>query len=91
MKTLSNLSYVHRYSSNNRGLLTASTLAGCFYCLATFPSAAVERWTYEDPQRPANTALCPRCGVDSVLPSPPVTLTKKFLAGMHKHWFRRSA
>ena len=34
------------------------------------------------------TALCPRCGIDAVLPSAmPVPLTTDLLAEMHSHWF----
>jgi hypothetical protein len=34
------------------------------------------------------TALCPRCGIDSVLPSAaPIQLTKELLAEMRVHWF----
>jgi hypothetical protein len=36
------------------------------------------------------TALCPRCGIDAVLPSAvPVALTAELLAAMHAHWFCR--
>jgi hypothetical protein len=35
---------------------------GCFYCLETFDGAEIRQWTDE-----GITALCPRCGIDSVL------------------------
>ena len=90
MMTPPNLSYPHRYCSNNRALIAVSDSCGCFYCLETFPGTDVVEWIHEDPRKPANTALCPRCGIDSVLPSPPVELNKKFLAAMDKHWFERT-
>lgn len=33
------------------------------------------------------TALCPRCGIDAVLPSAAVALGKQMLAEMNAHWF----
>ncbi len=35
---------------------------GCFYCLSTFPGAEIREWIDE-----GTTALCPKCGIDSVL------------------------
>lgn len=39
---------------------------GCFRCLATFAPEVVDEWVEERDGR--QTALCPCCGVDSVLP-----------------------
>lgn len=35
---------------------------GCFYCLAIFPGVEITQWIDE-----GTTAICPKCGIDSVL------------------------
>lgn len=35
---------------------------GCYKCLEIFPSEEIKEWTDQN-----QTALCPKCGVDSVL------------------------
>jgi hypothetical protein len=47
-------------------------------------AAAIEEWIDE-----GTTALCPRCGVDSVLPDnvPRAPLTVELLQEMHAYWF----
>ena len=47
----------------NRGQVESASLRGCFHCLAVFPGASVSAWIDG-----GETALCPRCGIDSVLP-----------------------
>ena len=73
----------HKLSSYHRSELERSTLCGCFYCFAIFPPSEIIEWT-DDGQ----TALCPKCPVDSVIGSAsgyPITL--EFLQRMHDHWF----
>jgi len=77
----------HAYSLDNRTAVEASKLCGCFYCLAIFPPALVTKWTWGD-----QTALCPICGIDSVLPSSEVQLDDYFefrdlLTRMKAEWF----
>jgi len=78
---------VHPHSIRNRDELIRSDRCGCFYCGATFPPDEVREWT-DDRDGVGQTALCPRCGIDSVLGSAtgfPITPT--FLAAMRAHWF----
>jgi len=49
-------------SYRNRARVLAATRCGCFYCQAVFPGDDVRDWVDDD-----RTALCPRCGIDSVL------------------------
>jgi hypothetical protein len=74
----------HRYCTNNRGQLDASSEAGCFFCKSMFASGDVTDWCDE-----GQTALCPRCGIDSVLGSHtglPIA-DPAFLEAMHQYWF----
>jgi hypothetical protein len=70
-------------SMMNRAEIAASELCGCFYCLATFPPDQVQEWC-DDGQ----TALCPRCGIDSVIGSASGSpITMEFLSEMHHDRF----
>ncbi|WP_054058134.1 MULTISPECIES: hypothetical protein [Pseudomonas] len=73
----------HLFSINHRAQIEASDHCGCFYCLGVFSPSAITEWVDLD-----RTALCPKCGIDSVIGSAsrlPITL--EFLSKMHEHWF----
>lgn len=74
----------HKHSIRNRQDMGRSELCGCFYCMALFKPQSVDCWLNEGD----GTALCPECGIDSVIGSAsgyPITL--EFLERMHRHWF----
>lgn len=74
------------YSRNHKDLLKQSTESGCYYCCNFFPSSDVKEWCDD-----GETALCPKCGVDSVIPSVENELTLSTLKAMSKYWFDVSA
>ena len=77
----------HDHSSRNRKELTASDTCGCFYCLATFAPEAIQKWINERDQA-GQTALCPFCGIDSVIGSASgFPITREFLSEMQAYWF----
>ncbi|MBV9071019.1 MAG: cytoplasmic protein [Acidobacteria bacterium] len=80
----------HKHSSNHRQEVVASTLCGCFYCCRTFDPADICEWVdpSDDDVEVGTTALCPFCGIDSVIgdrsgfvPAP------EFLQQLNRHWF----
>lgn len=76
----------HKHSSRHRAEIEASTRCGCFFCFRTYPSTDIRAWTDAN-----QTALCPRCGVDSVIGSASKhRLDDAFLRGMHAHFFSSS-
>ncbi|HEV2555454.1 MAG TPA: cytoplasmic protein [Bosea sp. (in: a-proteobacteria)] len=79
----------HRHSSQHREEILASEACGCFYYLTTFPPAAITEWTDAHELCPeGNTALCPKCGIDSVIGSESgYPVTEEFLRSMEQHWF----
>ena len=93
--TRAELERAHVFSSRNRDLVAASDRAGCFYCGATFAAGDIVDWV--DGRQPETgdtadgiTALCPRCGIDAVLPSAAaIPLSSELLASMHNYWFER--
>jgi hypothetical protein len=87
----------HRCSSNHRESILASDVCGCFYCLSIFSSSEIEDWVdtreeESDIKETGQTALCPRCGIDSVLGSASgYPINRKFLQKMNEYWFQRTA
>ena len=76
----------HGHSSRHRPAIEASSRCGCFYCRAVFAPAEVAEWI--DEPGGGQTALCPRCGIDSVVGSASgVPITAAFLRAMHARWF----
>lgn len=94
MRDAADFRSIHRFSDNHRELLARSDRAGCFHCRTIFDPRQIRDWIDGAPDetgdlRDGVTALCPRCGIDAVLPSAaPITLTADLLAEMHAFWFR---
>jgi len=85
------LADAHRHSSLHEAEIKQSQLCGCFHCLAEFPPSAISEWI-DDRNVPEGTtgmtALCPKCGVDSVIGSSSgYSITQFFLKAMNGHWF----
>ena len=71
------------HASQHRVEVEASDRCACYFCFRTFAPAAIKAWT--DKQQ---TALCPSCGVDSVIGSASQhRLDDAFLRKMHGHFF----
>ena len=85
----------HEHSIRHRPELEASEACGCFYCLAIFPPSAIEIWVDYPDDTPEGredefgvTALCPKCGIDSVIGSASgYPINSDFLDRMEAHWF----
>lgn len=73
----------HLFCGKNKDLLAASQEAACFYCLRHFRAKNVEKWVGKNNQ----TALCPFCGIDSVLPDAVVDWSDGLLVDMTRIWF----
>lgn len=77
------LELAHKHCLRNCAALEQSDACGCFYCERIFFAVEIDEWTDDE-----QTALCPHCGIDSVLPSAPgFQLSKEFLHRMHERWF----
>ncbi|MEH6993745.1 cytoplasmic protein [Neobacillus drentensis] len=73
----------HRFSSHHRKDLERDQVCGCFHCLKIYSPSEITEWVDDD-----DTALCPYCGIDSVLgESAGYPITEQFLNGLHKAWF----
>ena len=75
----------HTGSDHHRDELRRSAECGCFYCLGIYPPDLIDEWV-DDGQ----TALCPECGIDSVIGSASgYPIETDFLQRMREHWFER--
>lgn len=78
------LNQAHFYSSFNRKDLERDDICGCFYCLKIFNPKEIEEWE----GKREDTALCPYCGIDSIIgQSSKFPITKGFLEKMNQKWF----
>ncbi len=83
-----NLNRVHKHSSNHRNEILSSEVCGCFYCLSIYSPSEIEEWIDNDENRVGKTALCPKCGIDSVIASTnEIVVTPDLLREMHQRWF----
>ena len=74
------------HASRHRAEIQASTRCACYFCFHTFSAATIKAWIDTD-----QTALCPKCGVDSVIGNASKhRLDEKFLRQMHTHVFAPS-
>lgn len=93
MLSLADQESLHKFCTNNRGRLLAVQRAGCFYCCAIFEPREILDWVdgrqvETGSTQDGVTALCPRCGIDAVLPELPGSqISEALLREMRAHWF----
>ncbi len=83
---------IHKECYRNETAVQNSWFCGCFFCISTFHPTEIEDWTDERDFNPDSvaerTAICPECGIDSVLPRKEYyEITDELLEGMHKLYF----
>lgn len=79
------LEELHKLSVNHKEALNEAGEIGCYYCCNFFKADAVTEWCDD-----GETALCPNCGIDAVLPKKS-DLTLDILKAMYVYWFSVSA
>jgi hypothetical protein len=78
----------HRHSIHHRAEILKSELCDCFHCLAIFTARETEDWT-DWFNWIGETALCPKCDIDSVIGSPSgYPITVNFLNQLREYWFQ---
>ena len=75
------MKYLH-FTIENKKQVLASQTCRCANCLATFSGAEVTEFTDK-----GKTAICPKCGVDAVLPDCVEGLDDQLLQEIHDYWF----
>ena len=69
---------VPKHSFHNRAAIEAATECSCYFCCTVFRAADAVEFTDDD------TAICPRCGIDAVLPG---RFEMEFLITASERWF----
>ena len=78
----------YEHTSNHRDEIMKSNSVGCFYCCKVFPKSQIEKWVDTDKEGLGHTALCPKCGVDSLIgDAAGYILNTPFLEKMKSYWF----
>jgi len=87
--TINDLDFVKAHkNSDYREEILKSEICGCFYCTQTFSPDQILEWWGEEESGVDPTAVCPKCGVDSVIGDVsgfPIEPT--FLSVMRDFWF----
>lgn len=83
------LERAHNKSSNHKPELENDQRCGCFYCLKIFNPVEIKEWIVDEISIDwQGTAICPYCGVDSVIgESSGFPITYEFLKEMQGCWF----
>jgi hypothetical protein len=82
------LELAHKSCSSHKEELEKSKLCGCFYCLETFEPKEIIEY-FEENLDSGETAICPKCGIDSVLSDKFPISDKSFLEAMQIYYFNK--
>jgi len=82
-----------KWNKQHKTLLGESKNAGCYYCCKIYPASEIKEWirSFRKKDEDADCALCPNCGIDSVLPDKVVELSDELLREMYDYWFETDA
>jgi hypothetical protein len=78
------LELAHDGCTSHKEEILTSSLCGCFYCEQLFSPNEIEEWIEE---KLGETAICPKCGIDSVLGSKFPIKDSEFLKRMNNYYF----
>lgn len=86
--TVDELTVAHDATRYNREALASDNKCGCFSCLKIFLPSEIEEWCCEEEDGDEVSAICPYCGIDSVIgESSGFPITQEFLQAMYRRWF----
>ena len=79
---------IHTHSTANREEVEASSRCACFYCQEVFRATEVKDYIVEPSMDYRETALCPRCGADTILgDAAGIPFYKELIEKLHRHYF----
>ena len=92
--TVEELFKIHKLSSNHKKLLMKEDICGCFYCVSIFNPKLITDWIEDElitdwiEDADDLTAICPYCGIDSVIPKhSDYELNEQLLEEMREYFF----
>jgi len=91
MNTNIKFKQIHSKCGWHEKAVQQSHICGCFHRISLFPPSEIEEWIDEPddcPRGPGRTAICPKCGIDAVLPESQLyDINHELLEAMNKEWF----
>ena len=81
-----------KYTKLNRRALTDSTECACIHCFKKFSPSKIINWCSDINELgiyQANTAICPYCKIDSVVPNALINYTEDDLRRWHQYGFSK--
>jgi len=86
MPRIQELEYL-KYTTNNSVSLKNSSECACVYCFKKYNPNEITEWCDYNSENVDVTAICPFCGIDSVIPNDSVKYTDDDLIRWHKQGF----
>ena len=85
--TIPELNVFYTHSIRNEESIRKSNLCGCFHCISIFPVADVKLSEMMVEKDGFKTAICPICGIDSVLGDASVEISAELIESMNEYYF----
>ena len=85
--TIPELNAFYTLSIRNEESINNSDFCGCFHCISIFPVADVKLSDLIIEKDGHRTAICPICGIDSVLGDASVEISAEILEMMNEYYF----
>ena len=85
--TIPELNVFYTHSIRNEEAILKSDFCGCFHCISIFPVADVKSSEMMVEKDGFKTAICPICGIDSVIGDASVEITAELLETMNEYFF----
>ena len=82
------LAKISHQSYENRHLILASKICGCYYCLKIFSPNEITEWVDPAEDGIGLTAMCPKCGTDSVVGDKNIEITGELLKELRNFSFK---
>lgn len=78
----------HELSSMHRKEVEDAGYCGCCYCQESFPADKIDSWIDSNSAGEGQTAICPLCGIDAIIPSQNgEPIDGRLLEAMHQQYF----
>jgi hypothetical protein len=85
--TVEELKATYSHSIRNEESILKSDFCGCFHCISIFPATDIKLSEMMVEKDGFKTAICPICGIDSVLGDTSVEITAELLEALSEHYF----
>ena len=85
--TVDELKATYSHSIRNEESIRKSNLCGCFHCISILAAKDIKSSEMVVEKDGFRTAICPICGIDSVLGDSTVEITAELLEAMNEYYF----